>query len=424
MKKTKVSKRFLGAILAIFMVFGIGFSGLAAEELVSTNEIVGSYGNVIDLSDPNPPPNGIGWSVNVFGEYTIYPNIPVIITGTASASSRIAPFRTIGTRYITLRDVIIDVHNSDALAFWTTSTVDTTIVNLSLEGENFLASNRGNGSGIELYHVNHILNIFGPGSLTVRGNGTGAGIGEVNGFAFNGTININSGTVRAISGINGVGIGNAHTGSAGNININGGTVTAISTNPNRAGIELFNGAININGGSVNSTSNSAGARIISNRGNFPNLELFVLEDAPANTLASRLNIVNLPAGFGLNGVYTDNEGRLFFWLPVGYSPYISAVNPALNFPNGTLFFNEMGNSGSPIPFDGTYTVGRMLFITPGIDAQGRQFVRFEIEAHNLSEGELLVFEHELNGTPMFSNSLPFFRITVPDGVVIVTAVWE
>ncbi len=89
------------------------------------------------------------------------------------------------------------------------------------------------------------------GTVTARGDFSGAGIGG------GGNITINGGNVRAAGGYGGAGIG------GGNITINGGTVNA--TSQNGAGIGGGNGGdggqITISGGTVTATSEDYGAGI-------------------------------------------------------------------------------------------------------------------------------------------------------------------
>lgn len=129
-------------------------------------------------------------------------------------------------------------------------------VNLVLSGTNILdsTSNSAPQPGLEV-DSDCTLTISGTGSLTAKGYFDSAGIGGITNCS-NGTININSGSVTAIGGNRGAGIGSGlGTGSniSGTINISGGNVTADGTNGG-AGIgggSFSNcGIINISGGTV------------------------------------------------------------------------------------------------------------------------------------------------------------------------------
>ena len=101
------------------------------------------------------------------------------------------------------------------------------------------------------------------GTVIAIGGHNGAGIG---GGADNngGTVIINGGTVKATGGNNGVGIGNGHYGSGATVTINGGTVTATGGDMGAGiggGRSGSAGTITISGGTVTATGKNGGAGI-------------------------------------------------------------------------------------------------------------------------------------------------------------------
>lgn len=115
-------------------------------------------------------------------------------------------------------------------------------VNLVFEGENHLTANASRptlgGAGIQVDNGStvHIYGLDGS-SLTVAGGGCGAGIGG-KGYSHPGTTDVNkepgkivihSGTITAIGGAKGAGIGSGYHSSGGDITILGGDITALGT---------------------------------------------------------------------------------------------------------------------------------------------------------------------------------------------------
>ncbi len=108
--------------------------------------------------------------------------------------------------------------------YYTAFDTDGATVNLTLSGTNILESGYAEAG---LYvPTGATLTIDGTGSLTAIGGERGAGIGGCD-YGSCGKITINGGTVKAQGGHDGgAGIGGGDSGSCGEITINGGTVTA------------------------------------------------------------------------------------------------------------------------------------------------------------------------------------------------------
>ena len=143
---------------------------------------------------------------------------------------------------------------------------------IELEGENQLTSSN-NYAGIEVSNKNGTLAnviIEGDGKLTSTGQGNAAGIGgDASNIGLTGNITINGGTIIAIGGNNGAGIGTSNVYERlkadeipfGTITINGGNITA-DGNGGGAGIGGGNhsdsGKIIINGGTIVHAEGRAG----------------------------------------------------------------------------------------------------------------------------------------------------------------------
>mgnify|MGYP000039694223 CR=1 FL=1 len=138
-------------------------------------------------------------------------------------------------------------------------------VNIILKGENslkskkFCAAIQKNGDGETI----GTLTISGEGSLTAIGGGEGAGIGSESCEATS-RITITGGTITTTGGEEGAGIGSGWRGAASNITISGGTITA---NGGYLGAGIGSGRggnankITINSGTVTATGNGGGAGI-------------------------------------------------------------------------------------------------------------------------------------------------------------------
>ena len=86
----------------------------------------------------------------------------------------------------------------------------------------------------------------GNGELTATGNGTGAGIGGINGVDC-GRVTINGGVVKVIGGALGAGIGGANGSDGGDVVVNGGSLTAFGHPAIGAGNKLGGGTGDMHG---------------------------------------------------------------------------------------------------------------------------------------------------------------------------------
>ena len=168
---------------------------------------------------------------------------------------------------ITLDGVYIDVSDIATSMVPAVRIEDNSTGNVSiiLKGENslkskkFCAAIQKNGDGETI----GTLTISGEGSLTAIGGGEGAGIGSES-YEATSRITITGGTITTTGGEEGAGIGSGWRGAASNITISGGTITA---NGGYLGAGIGSGRggnankITINSGTVTATGNGGGAGI-------------------------------------------------------------------------------------------------------------------------------------------------------------------
>ncbi|MDR1101261.1 MAG: hypothetical protein LBL34_02770, partial [Clostridiales bacterium] len=171
------------------------------------------------------------------------------------------------------------------------------------------------------------------GAVTAVGGDYGAGIGGGE-YAGGDEITINGGTITATGSMGGAGIGggSGDDGYGGTINISGGTITAIG-NAYAAAIgggygHLKTGTVTIDGGSVK-VNNFSGPQPKNSELASVYLNTLTLDDpSAANARVTKLTTAavvgsasagpasSIMAGeYGTNGVYTDESGILYAWLP-------------------------------------------------------------------------------------------------------------
>jgi len=220
--------------------------------------------------------------------------------------------------------------------------------NITITGGTITANGSGGGAGIGggSCHVNPgsgaggVIAITG-GTITANGGDGGAGIGGGSGFlwstgASGGTITISGGTVIANGTGQAAGIGSSSNSSApaSNITISGGMVTANGGSNNGAGIGRGAngnaGTVTINGGSINARGGGTALNIDGTLRNNSGQNVFLNTlTVPSRPDASITN-VNIGGGtsYGVNGVRTDNNNRLYFYLPASSGAQI--VSAAVN----------------------------------------------------------------------------------------------
>lgn len=184
------------------------------------------------------------------GVLTILTDAALTISGTTTTDKIVV---TATTANISLDDLNIDVSGtSKATAFSISSgsTVNLTIV----DGSTNVLKSGANSAGLESSEGT-MLKIYGgteeTGTLTAVGGNYGAGIGGSTGEA-GGTIEIISGQIFATGGSSAAGIGGGKASASGAITISGGevTTTAGSNAASIGGSGTNNGTITISGGVV------------------------------------------------------------------------------------------------------------------------------------------------------------------------------
>ena len=281
------------------------------------------------------------------GEYRIYnelfaqTNVPIVVSGDIA-----------DTVFITLEDVNIKPESeSSAMIIGENS-----VVVLNLGGDEVILAGKTTGCGIEAMG-DLIINGGEDNIMTCTGAGRSAAIGTTGKSTAAGSITINGGNIIAKSGSESAAIGASNAGRLGDITINGGYIQATggaySSAIGGSYVSKGTAVITINGGMVEAQSgyyckNSSigkgnnthsgtvsvvilggsvmakgekGAMdgtILNPTNNNDEVVLFTytLPDA-ASTLVTEGHIGSLQLGvdYGIKDVYTDEEGKLYFYLP-------------------------------------------------------------------------------------------------------------
>jgi hypothetical protein len=246
------------------------------------------------------------------------------ITGNGGeTTNRIAVAYGVKAANITIENVKINVSDIvGAGAFYLDSGAEVT---LTLLGENVLASGMGE-AGLRV-RSSCILTITeaSTGKLTATGyGGAGIGSGLVNG-ATSGAITINGGTVTATSTGSGAenagagaGIGGSSMGRDVNVTINGGTVTATGYtgigNGNTSFVSRV--SVTINGGTVNANIQSQPRNSEHQIVYLNTLTVGSDANGDKSITAGSIKGENYENGIsGINGMKTDDEGKVYVYLP-------------------------------------------------------------------------------------------------------------
>ncbi|GHS87871.1 hypothetical protein AGMMS49957_08480 [Synergistales bacterium] len=323
-------------------------------------------------------------TITANGTYTISMATP----GTTT-TDKIAVDSGLTAVNITLNGVNIDVSATNyAVAF----NMNGATVSLTLQGTNTLKSGLYR-AGIHVL-AGAALTISGSGTVNATGGDGGAGIGGGgNTGSTGGAVTINSGTVNATGGILGAGIGGGGNGGSfgngGAVTITGGTVNATGGNGGAgiggSGDSGAGGAVTITGGTVNATGINAagigggsldamagsGGTLTITGGSVRRTGGAMSNEATAtngaNGTGSNVYMTTLTVGspaalnsaitagsiggvacsdtpdaasgvYGIKDVKTDNDGKLYFWLPAssaksvvittGGIAYVGSVTPS------------------------------------------------------------------------------------------------
>lgn len=222
-------------------------------------------------------------------------------------------------------------------------------VKLTLSGSNIL---KGDNSCAGIFVPSGAeLTINGTGSLTAISGGNGAGIGGSNSPEYGigdtsgddcGTVNIAGGTVTATGNYGGAGIGGGeYTGSGGTINITGGTVTATG-NGGSAGIgggEYLGsgGNVTISGGMVTATGSDGGSGI----GNGKN---------GGNAGTTVITGGSVHAAGGVRGIVQDASGHTEHCVTVNAGTIIGASESLTASVQGSSFSSMQTDESGKLYF--------------------------------------------------------------------------
>lgn len=190
----------------------------------------------------------------------------------------------------------------------------------------FIGSYGGAGIGGGFYGDGGPVNIH-SGEVVATG-GTGAGIGSGSSGYNGGPVTINGGTVIAAAGANAAGIGGGASSAKGTLTITGGSVTRIGA----AGRE--------------STATNGTDPVYLATWNV----IDSLSNPVKNTAVSSFTIDGLTYDYGVTNVMTDNNGKLFFWLPEGAGANDASVSVTIN---GMTYWKSIAWNASK---EGTATI--------------------------------------------------------------------
>ncbi|MDR1100970.1 MAG: carbohydrate-binding domain-containing protein, partial [Clostridiales bacterium] len=314
----------IGAEPAGLGVFGNRYTATYTREANNNNAVTltGENAPAIEITGENADNTDyVTWDRNNLkilqdGEYTL--SLRDDLAETTRARVKVEAGVTAD---ITLDSLKIDVSLRDWIDFACAFDMTGATVDLTLVGENVLISDSYH-AGLQI-SADSTLTIDGDGSLNAVGGLHGAGIGG--GYqSDNGKITINNGKIKATGTISsevGSGIGGGAGGQGGEININGGTIT--TTRIGGGSSKLATGTVTIDGGSVK-LNNFGGPQPKNSSLENVYLNTLTLDDpSAANALVTSLTTAAVagPASaimagtYGTNGVFTDASGIIYAWLP-------------------------------------------------------------------------------------------------------------
>ena len=274
------------------------------------------------------------------GVLTINSSRAMTVTGTTT-TERVAIASGI-TANITINGLNIDTSSGNN-AFELTGTAK---LNLTLTGDNFLQGGIYHAGLLVPNGTELTITAASTGSLTAKGGGEGAGIGADVTSAC-GSVTIHGGTVTATGSQKSAGIGGRSNGNGGTITITGGTIIATGGQDNSgAGIGAGgngtnNGTLVITGGSVRRSGNASKEATATNGSASVYLTTLTVGDpavANADITMGMINGVactetpNAGSGvYGIKGVKTDGDGKLYYWLTAASDIDISMETGGLRY---------------------------------------------------------------------------------------------
>lgn len=201
---------------------------------------------------------------------------------------------------------------------------------LTIDGEGTLECRGDYGPGLGAVKQAHMGNItINGGEIIARAGNESAGIGGGNG-TFMGNITINGGYIDAKGAVYGAAIGSGIYSKGANndtenavITINGGTILAKKGNPAAGAIGRGEASSNkmqviITGGSIYTYGDAIAPAPVNAAEEGEELVLFetqIAEQPMTRVYSGHIGSIQLGTDYGLKDVYTDAEGKLYFYLP-------------------------------------------------------------------------------------------------------------
>lgn len=334
-------------------------------------------------------------NITAAGKYLIFDNDYSVFEHSITIASDITD-----TVFITMRNINVKpTTEGSALKIGANTTV-----NLYVEGEETTLTGKNTGCGIEAVG-NVVIDADSATIISIKaGSGRAAGLGTVGSSEAAGNITINGGMINVSSGIESAGIGASNAGRLGNITINGGQIHATggaySSAIGASYVSKGSAIITINGGTIYAQSgyycngrsigrgnktHSGTITAVINGGNIiakgeKGETNGTIDPAPTDASDNALSLVTcqlageiyeptaitsgqigniiLGTGYGLNDVYSTEDGLLYFYLP----EQSGSISVTLNGTAGTLVNDNTGIAENRLTAINITTLGQDINI--------------------------------------------------------------
>lgn len=350
------------------------------------------------------------------------------------------------TVYVDLRDVNIEPRSGSALIVG-----DSTTVVLTITGAGANLKGKTKGCGIEVLGTVIIEAANDTATLVCEGSGYAAGIGTTDSTRVAGDIIINSGNITVKCGNESAAIGAAHGGRLGNVTVNGGKVTATggaySAGIGGSYISKGNSTIQFNGGTVVArsgyyNSNTAVGKTGTHSGTVNVVvkggsllaqtekgeESGVIKPTPNNeysdvqvykyvvngeesTLVTEGHIKCCVLGkdYGINDVYTNENGAVYFYLPADVADNAEVVINNVTVQNGQTCgsaVEDVRENGINVVVteDGIMVVGTNGAYTVVADVTGKTIMSGSLaddQLINVTPGMYVIYVANIGSTKIF-----------------------
>ena len=279
----------------------------------------------------------------IYNDYAVQTGVPIVVASDIT-----------DTVFIDMQDINIKPSEEGSAMKIGENTV--VVLNLIGEESESILTGKTTGCGIEVAGE-LIINGNDDTFLSCTGAGRAAAIGTIGSTPAGGDITINGGVITAKSGSESAGIGASNAGRLGNITINGGQINArgdaYSSGIGGSYISKGTATITINGGTViarsgyycsnssigkGNNTHSGTVSVVIKGGSVRALGEKGVDDGTVlnptdgtddvklytytltgeeGVLVTEGHVKNYVLGkdYGINDVYTDEEGKLYFWLP-------------------------------------------------------------------------------------------------------------